>query len=278
MKELDRRRVLIGVGALAFTAACGEKPGPTGTKTPETRHLTDREKLVRKESDAWSNFFGKDIQVPLPSKEVFKEMKMLEKHGFEAHYIPSFNVMQDANYPGWRDKPGYDFWSNTLPQTGYEGGLQSSLHPAWVMIDNTHLNTSAWAEYAHDPYASLIEDARGKDPISWNRSPTTRFYLSHHEVYKKILPRIKCRLDLPDNTAVRLPTALEYSALLSREDIKSDKWKGDAKTFEWVHETTKYVEGDYPRQFGFFSNGKTVDISAQPDPEIGFRPMIVFPD
>lgn len=71
------------------------------------------EQIVQSEKLAWSQFLGRDIEVPQPPDQLMQTQAKLRElgiSGFEPHYFPKMTIEGENDFPNWKFKPGKRFW------------------------------------------------------------------------------------------------------------------------------------------------------------------------
>ncbi len=239
--------------------------------------------LHTNEVKAWTEFFGYDVKIPSPPKQLFDVLNTARKKGitsFEPHYIPKLKLTKNTDYPGWQAKPRDEFWQNMafLSKAQSPESVSLSFGGIWVLVDTTKKgdnengNPAYIDEQLSIPFTDPNQAKAAKVPFG-----TSRFYKTRNAIYTNELPAL-AKFFRIGKDMVRLPKALEYNVL------------GNAFYPEWG-------DGDFEERFdeefgnlnlfgsagrnpdGPFSPGGLTVIQLGPDKEtsyIGFRPMIVF--
>jgi len=257
--------------------------GDARLKKPKIESLVER--FTGQKQEILSTFFGREIPVPTPPKELFDTMLRAREINWtqaEAHFLPPLRLEQDSEIPGWKVRPEQWFWDQII-----EGKITSdsaTLDGHWVIVDGSQkpYDEDGMPMYEKDPFASVLEKLRLEGKIEahhgWGDETldNSRFNISRGELREQVFPAIAELLGVKRNQA-RLPKAIEFNFL---GNIAHPEWN-DTSTTEWFDD--HFMNGDLlvgGEHFFLFDEG-VITVSEVPSDfrlqNLGFRPMIVFP-
>ncbi len=260
--------------------------------------LTDKD-WWKREQKTWQDFFGKEIDVPLPPREMREIMYAaygLKWPTVEPVYIPLIGYDDPkafdpkATYPGWWLKPDHNFWQ--MVEEGQIGNESVQFGGYWAVYDvTTKPDVPLFGRgrqmykadlLGNDPFGRLLAALRGSktgliafSPFFDNMPKKSRFALSPDEIDKIVLPEILQRLGVDKSLwTIRLPKTIEYSLLTSRFQKKIPtlvpecaEWFADRDT------SGKFLAGGNEYNRGIM--GVYTGASNTHDELVGFRPIII---
>ncbi len=242
--------------------------------------------LQNRESEALQAFFGSGIEVPALPKEITTERyEKWKENGFELHFLPSEDLTEDRELPGWKKKPGKRYTPGQ--QFGIEffdeiknGNLPpetTKLPGAWILIDERNKPSYQNGEqlYPNDEIIGQALAKLRKDGVIANfENKSSRFNISHDELRKPEVKEALAKvLDVPIES-LRLPRAIERNYL---GNSFYPEW-GDTNTLEWYEDDyesgRKRLGGGYSEHGGLSGVGWRYPDDRNGD--LGFRPFVVF--
>ncbi|MEK7535867.1 MAG: AAA family ATPase [Patescibacteria group bacterium] len=258
---------------------------PFETKKAKSESREEFVALVEREAENLQKFFGKDIDVPpVPDSITLEQYEKWKEMKFELHYLPAEDMSENANYPGWKKKPGKKFTpnGNGIEFMEEAKNSQNSLTPdtlqltgAWVLVDTREKPAykSGNQNYKDDKFTQVIKELRKANVIGEKGKKGSRFNITWEELQK---PEVKQKLAEilevnPDQ--IRLPRAIEWNFL---GNAYYQQW-GNTDTWEWFEEVYSgsghLIGGD--SDDGGLSSVDWGNAGSRGG-DIGFRPLIVF--
>lgn len=262
--------------------------GYTPLKSREIRSYL--ESLAGQERQVLVPFFGKEMIVPTPPKELLTVMIRAREIGWtqaEPHFLPEFTLSQDFEIPGWKVKPNQWFWTGLknrhIPKDA------ATLRGTWVISDGTpkpEISTFQIPPYEDVVLPGLLSQLREDGKISWKEGlpKDSRFNIGNEELRSQVYPAIAILLGLQPEQ-VRSLREIEYNFL---GNLVHPEWS--TTTAEWLDDIMLLR----PCFGGSYRNISGMSEPAQRSPSdglknfkdveatynstlVGFRPIIVFP-
>jgi len=189
------------------------------------------------------------------------------------HYLPSTEMTQEKNFPGWQIKPEIAFYERI--QEGRLSKKATQLTGEWILVDSRNKpaeDRDGRQLYPNDFLGPIMEKLRGLGKLEECDIPQTRAFISWEEYHDILVPEIAKILKVkPDQ--VRLPRAIEFNFL---GNAYYPQW-GETNSWEWFEDRIydkKCLSGGHSRHGGFAD--VYVDRFDVRFNDVGFRPLVEF--
>jgi len=233
-----------------------------------------RKEIINREKRALERFFGKEIKVsPLPPEITPEKLLHWKELGMALHYLPSIEMAQEKNFPGWNIKPN-DLYEKI--QAGEVSREVLKLSGKWVLIDTRDKPDYRGGDqlYSDDFLAPILKKLRENGELYHDRNCPiqTRLRVSWQDYHDILRPKIAKILKVrPDQ--VRLPRAIEFNFL---GNAHYSQW-GETDFREWFEDKTianRCLCG------GRSDKGRLADVYVDSVDKhytnVGFRPLVEF--
>ncbi len=203
----------------------------------------DLSSSLKKEKDALSNFFGKEINIFQPeiSEKDFKKFSQL---GFDLHFLPKTDFSQDKDFPGWKEKPSKNFYQlikeEKLPYKSIqlfdqwifiEKRKKPKKNFWWISKDDIWIKILKKIRIDFRKYCQKIDSQQYENdfilPILKELGFSSRFSLTWHEIDEIIRPKVAKLLGI-NQEKIRLPRFIEWNFLgnlFYQEWAKTETWE-----------------------------------------------------
>ncbi|MDD5433199.1 MAG: hypothetical protein PHE77_00865 [Candidatus Pacebacteria bacterium] len=224
--------------------------------------------IVAREKELHQNFFGKnfakkfDYSQFVQTLEKYGEAKFAEwkELGLEPHFLPSVEMSQDKNFPGWNVKPNDWFYEQV--DEGKILGNPCNLGGIAVLVDTRckpayQNGEQMWED--DNLLGDITNDLREKGEIADYKPRSSRFNISALEIEQKIASALAVKLGLEPGQ-VRLEKAIESNVL---PQILTDTPRAyDGETNTWLWFSDLFGSAEYHRlDGGYFDNGGLADVN-----------------
>lgn len=214
-----------------------------------------------------------ETSLPQEVSDVLQRAKEAGIGVFEVYHLSGVTLSKDSRVGGWDKKPEDWFWKQI--RNGKVSQDAATLPDAWVLVDKTPKPDYKDGKqmYENDPLKALLKQLRKDKKIQTIKGipDTSRFGISHYELFQVILPEIAKVLEV-DKNQVRLPKEIEFNVI---GNLKHPEW-GETNTWEWFED--KF--GDDHRLIGGDSDrGGLADVGhrwfGNRSDFVAFRPLVV---
>ncbi|MEK9152163.1 MAG: hypothetical protein AAB692_02260 [Patescibacteria group bacterium] len=284
--EGETRRLLDALDGIRNQLRGNTPPAPERALTSGENGLEFRE-LIDRERQALTAFFGPEFFAreikevpPLPPEITPEKYEEWKEKGFELHYIPPVEMKEDAEFPGWKQKPGKKFTPGTQYGIDFFDAIKNgdlpadaaTLAGAWMLVDTRRKPRfdNGNQSYDRDLLAPVLADLRQKGLIANFQNTGSRFNISPDELEKpEVRAALAATLGIPVEN-FHLPRAVDANYL---GNAFYPEW-GETDCLEW-HEDVYQIR---LRLFGGHPDGGGLSYVNWHDAghrfgSIGFRPQ-----
>ncbi len=207
--------------------------------------------------------------------QTLEQLKERDVNDFEPHYLPMITLHNEDNFPGWQLKPQDWFWQQI--ENGKVNSNAATLRPGWYLVDGRGRPQYRDGKqlYKGDPLGNLMKGLRETGEVrTYKYVPqNSRFGPPYDNIALVILPAFIKKYEI--KPPVRILRAIEFNVL---GNMAHSDW-GQNNTYEWFSDRFAFSH----RLLGGCSEdgGLTnvyFNLSSEYSDNIGFRPMIVFPE
>jgi len=258
--------------------------------------------LIQEEEERLEKFFGKHFDVPpIPEGITQEHLDYWQENGFKLQYWPNIRMEEDAKYPGWVHKPGkrnnpkeqgLEFYDEldkikNLPENVSNPNLQNlepdELPGAWMLVDSR--KKPDW-DNGNQSYATneqsdslvqgvlkqlltdKVDQVLNQEAAECLRNKIHPSVFSNPKFWEAFKQALK--LDGIPNATVRLPRIIEANVMGQGSDYNG------TKTYEW-HEEFYESGGRLISGYSDYGGASYVNWNDNPNDNIGFRPLVIFP-
>ena len=181
-----------------------------------------KEKIIKFQEKALSEFFGKKIHVPkIPSNITKEQVANWEKQGMEMIYLPEEDMTEDKSFPGWTMRPTDLFF---FIKEGDVSPEATKIKSGWRLIDKiknpirtdhrSFENLFQGLIHENDPLRDAIIKLRNEGAIrKFNDNHGSRFGFTDNDLFK---PEVKNAFALAlsvDSKNMRSLAAIERNVI-----------------------------------------------------------------
>ncbi len=256
----------------------------------------EKENVRELERERLLEFFGREFDVPPIPKGITKEIfDFWKENMFELRYWPRVRMTEDADFPGWKHKPGmrnnpkregiefYDEFEEienhpeNLANPNLAGLKPDELPGRWMLTDSRPKPNfaSGGQTYENDGFVRDVLKSLLPETLNPEASACLRNRIRPH-IFTK--PRFwdafktALRLEGVPGVVVRLPREIEANAM-----GQGPGWHGTDMS-EWCEEAynpsvdARLISGDSGDGGASFLSWCCLPLD-----NVGFRPLVVFP-